>query len=682
MNSAEVFSNNVKNIMKKKGMKLKELAEGIGLSASYLSLVLNNCRGNLSDVYRDRIATVLNTSVADLYTEVEEERDDVVQIIDTQIPITDKERILQLGVLEDAIKLLENGYPDVQTAFYYGFGSLTEEEAVTVTRFFRRVIDKYLSLREAFASPRDGNDNISTNRNENCKEKQREFLKKIHSEFHEGSQTVLAFVAIIGDGCSLELLEELTHISREIIKFHLHELAQASLIEIEEVMEDSIIRFRDNVVEKSAYRLMNPARRAEIHRQVARILEARSDASYKTLYKIVTHYQKAGCIDKSLEYSLKAAECACNLQQYRHSLKHYADAAVLLKYNNQDEDLAKIYQQMAIIHKSLFNEKEAFHYFNISSELYRKCKNEKGTAIVLCEIGSIWFLRGEIKKAIADLEKSLTVFRKLKEKDESYGQILIRLGSAYGRQGQLEQALSYYQEARCFITKKGYRDLLGQVLTGLGLIAMRQRRWEEAVDYFIEALREVENDGTQRTRALAFGNLGLAYLEKGNLEEAIATLKKSIEFYTQAGDARYGAYASVTIAKAYLQKGDLRESLRYAEETLPILQQAKDEAEMAEAFRVIGHIARVRKEWRIAVRFLEESVKLLQDCKWKNDNQKITEQLAQAYYDLGSTLKEKGDMVGEVYCRKAYDFYAQYQLNIKYLQDNYRRFTPAFIVGN
>ncbi|MCL4517056.1 MAG: tetratricopeptide repeat protein [Firmicutes bacterium] len=683
MNSAEVFSKNVKSLLKRKGMKFKELAECIDLSASYLSLVLNNCRGNLSDVYRDRIAAVLDTSVADLYTEVEEDGEDVVQIIDTQLDIADKERVLQLKMLEDALTLLENGHPDVRTAFYYGFGSLTEEEAMTVTRFLRKVVEKHLSLRE--------NDNISLHGNSynnfprdggnNGNENLREVLKKIQSDLPEDSRRVLALVAIAGDGCSLELLEELTGFDREIIEFHLRELAGAFLVEMEETEGDITVRFRDDTVYRVAYRLTNPARRSEIHRQVARFLEAAVDAGYEILARIAAHYQKAGCIEKTLEYSLKAAECAYTLKQFRHSLKHYSAAAVILSYKKQNEELARIYQRIGTIHSHLFNEEEALRCQDIALKLYRKCKDQKGMAFVLCEIGAIWFFRGETKKAIANYEKSMAILRNINEKDKLYGQILIRLGSAYGRQGELDQARAYYREARDFNAEKGYYDFHGQALTGLGIIALRQRNWEQAADCFTEALRVLESDSTQRAGAMALGNLGLAYLEKGDLEEAITTLAKSIELYTQAGDARYGAYASVAIAKAYLQKGDLNESLLYAEEVFPILKQARDEAEMAEYYRVIGHISRLRKEWRTAIRSFEESIRLFQGCKWQNENQKITEQIAQVYYDLGSTLKENGDIArGQIYQRKAYDFYAQYRLNIKYLQNNYRRFTP-FLFG-
>jgi len=49
-------------------MRIRELAELIGVSDSYLSLVLPNTRGNFSDRYKDTIAVVLGASLTQLYT--------------------------------------------------------------------------------------------------------------------------------------------------------------------------------------------------------------------------------------------------------------------------------------------------------------------------------------------------------------------------------------------------------------------------------------------------------------------------------------------------------------------------------------------------------------------------------------------------------------------------------------
>jgi transcriptional regulator with XRE-family HTH domain len=69
MASIETFANNVKRLLAQRNIRIKDLAARIGLSESYLSLVLNGTRKNLNDEYKDRIASVLNVPMSLLYSE-------------------------------------------------------------------------------------------------------------------------------------------------------------------------------------------------------------------------------------------------------------------------------------------------------------------------------------------------------------------------------------------------------------------------------------------------------------------------------------------------------------------------------------------------------------------------------------------------------------------------------------
>lgn len=77
MKSSELFRNNIKRLMKERGLKVKELAEMAGLSPSYFSLILSGERENLSDYHKDALALALDVSVSSLYMPLDEEVSDV-----------------------------------------------------------------------------------------------------------------------------------------------------------------------------------------------------------------------------------------------------------------------------------------------------------------------------------------------------------------------------------------------------------------------------------------------------------------------------------------------------------------------------------------------------------------------------------------------------------------------------
>lgn len=67
MKSQDAFRLNVKDLMGRQGLKVKDLADMVGLSPSYLSLILSGERANLSDLHKDAIALALGVTVAELY---------------------------------------------------------------------------------------------------------------------------------------------------------------------------------------------------------------------------------------------------------------------------------------------------------------------------------------------------------------------------------------------------------------------------------------------------------------------------------------------------------------------------------------------------------------------------------------------------------------------------------------
>ena len=64
MSSLEIFAHNVKTLLNQRNLRLKDLAEEIDLSESYLSLVLNGTRKNLGDKYKDRIAAFFGVPIS------------------------------------------------------------------------------------------------------------------------------------------------------------------------------------------------------------------------------------------------------------------------------------------------------------------------------------------------------------------------------------------------------------------------------------------------------------------------------------------------------------------------------------------------------------------------------------------------------------------------------------------
>lgn len=94
-----MLGENLKTIMKEKGVTSKELAERVGVSQVHISYILNNKRDPSIDLL-EKIANVLNVSVSNFYLEknLESQVDsDIVRIerARSKMPQEDRENMMK-----------------------------------------------------------------------------------------------------------------------------------------------------------------------------------------------------------------------------------------------------------------------------------------------------------------------------------------------------------------------------------------------------------------------------------------------------------------------------------------------------------------------------------------------------------------------------------------------------------
>lgn len=148
MKSAEVFRENVKKLMNKRGIKVKELASMVGLSPSYLSLILSGERENLSDFHKDAIALALGVSVWQL---LREDAD-----LEEELPTPSGEAVSQLacsGVPEAILAvddlLLALGVDDLafKSALYRQLNALSGQELSKLGAVLRGTLEDWHKIR-------------------------------------------------------------------------------------------------------------------------------------------------------------------------------------------------------------------------------------------------------------------------------------------------------------------------------------------------------------------------------------------------------------------------------------------------------------------------------------------------------------------------------------------------------
>ena len=268
-----------------------------------------------------------------------------------------------------------------------------------------------------------------------------------------------------------------------------------------------------------------------------------------------------------------------------------------------------------------------------------------------------------IDEAISIYEKALTIFRKLKEK-ENIGAILNNLALAYynlptgNRTENLKQAIKYYEEALKIHIKEEFPVDYARVMNNLANAYCelptgdRTENLKKAIEYYEESLQIRTKEEFPFDYARTINNLALAYSDLPTGDRA-ENLKKAIEYYEESlkicvKEEFSSDYARTinNLALAYfnLPTGDrtenLKKAIKYYEKSLKIF--AKEEFPVDYA-RTINNLASAYynlstgdriENLKKAIKYYEKSLKIRTKEEFPFDYASTINNLALAYSDL------------------------------------------------
>jgi tetratricopeptide (TPR) repeat protein/peroxiredoxin len=200
--------------------------------------------------------------------------------------------------------------------------------------------------------------------------------------------------------------------------------------------------------------------------------------------------------------------------------------------------------------------------------------------------GSVFFQRGYFDQAEAAFQTAL-------HDDPESAEAVYGVGSVYLNQGKNAEAKKYFE--RALKMHATYPDTLANSWNNLGLIAGRNGRLDDAVAYFQEALR------LSPDHPIALNNLANAYRQQKQWDQAKKTYEHAIAINPNDADANYG------LGMVYAQQDDTARAFA-------LLQQAlKARPNYPEALNNLGILYLRTKRRDEAVASFEQSIQTAPD---------------------------------------------------------------------
>jgi tetratricopeptide (TPR) repeat protein len=189
-------------------------------------------------------------------------------------------------------------------------------------------------------------------------------------------------------------------------------------------------------------------------------------------------------------------------------------------------------------------------------------KGSEDEAIIIGNLGLIYYTRGDLGEAEKMHKKSLAINEKLGRLEgmaDQYG----NLGNVYRARGDLDKAEEMYNKVLDIEKKLGRPDSIANTYGNLGIVYYTRGNLNEAEKMHKKALAINEKLGRLEGMASNYGGLGNVYYIRGDLDEAEKMHKKSLAISEKIGHLEGMAIQYSNLGLIYQNRNDLKKAKEY-----------------------------------------------------------------------------------------------------------------------
>jgi tetratricopeptide (TPR) repeat protein len=229
-------------------------------------------------------------------------------------------------------------------------------------------------------------------------------------------------------------------------------------------------------------------------------------------------------------------------------------------------------------------------------------KYPKDSEAYLC-LGLAYYNVGELKLALENLKKAESLTSNKEDLMGIYniiGQILYRMGYL--------DALLYYSRSLNLAKDLGNKDLHISILNNIADIYKGKGELDKALSYYEEALSLQTNE---EAKALTYNNIASLYSKKGDNQKAVEYFQKAVEIYEKYGDYHSVAMVKLNLGDLYREMKDYEKAEKYLFEGLEGVKKMGDKYWEAAGYGSLGFLYKDKGDKKTAREYLTRAYNLL-----------------------------------------------------------------------
>lgn len=262
------------------------------------------------------------------------------------------------------------------------------------------------------------------------------------------------------------------------------------------------------------------------------------------------------------------------------SFKKYSDSYYKKSILEKDTlGLARYYRYIGsyYLRKNIFD--TAFYFYIKSEKLYKKIKNEEGTAFVYSNMCHAQFKLDDYLGCEVSAKKAYRYFEKVNDFDKQF-QLLANIGNANHNLNQYEKAIAAFESALSLAKKKNLKkkkySYIGTCLNNIGNIYRVKKKYKTAIYYFKLGLQE-KNIAHRDPEIYAYllNNLGYCYLKTNNNNKLSQLFEQSKKIFDSLDVKNESAVSDIYLSEFYIKRRDTLKANLHAESALQLAKEAK-----------------------------------------------------------------------------------------------------------
>ncbi|MFX1515747.1 MAG: tetratricopeptide repeat protein [Promethearchaeota archaeon] len=221
----------------------------------------------------------------------------------------------------------------------------------------------------------------------------------------------------------------------------------------------------------------------------------------------------------------------------------------------------------------------------------------------------------EMAKKISEVEKLLQSLTQVEQKEISKRRALLlrRWGNIYLIKGDLDNALSSYQQSLKLAREIKDQNLIFSALNNIGLIFQEKGDNDRALDYFRQSLAIAQEIGKKYDITFPLSNIGVIYKRKGDFIKAQENFQQCLAVYQEIGDKREVSILLYMIGENYVQKGELDAALDHYEQSIGAMEEIGDKFYLGNILSGIGEVYLQKGDFSQANIYFKRSLLLFEE---------------------------------------------------------------------